>query len=1027
MIPFLQSVAIELTARFGGNIRDFIIVMPHKRGVTYMRKYFEQVISDRIGRLPGYGELPKIITISDHTAHISGLKPATRLQLLFSLYSVHHALYAPGEAFTAEDFDNFRSWGETVIADFNDVDMYCVDADALYKNLADINDIATDYLSEEQKKTIEKYFGVSNIGLEVERFWKHLHKQGEMQQHFLSLWEKLAPLYLACKQLLREKQISYPGMAFQEATRNIEDGKYKFKNTQRVVYVGFNALSTAERALFKAVQQQTAPDGNSLADFFWDTPGPALAKHSPVEAARFLRRNAADFPCSVKNMDKYADAQTFPERIEEIACPGNVAQAKVITQLLKGIIHGHGEPYIDPARVAVVLPDEGLLFPVFHSVPANVAEKVNLTMGYPLRHTSVASFTGILRLMYTKARKRQGCTTYYHKDVTSLLSHPLVRILLGHDIANLIHGYLLQSRLYFISVEDMLNALSAEQKSEYSEIINTLFAPLPNTDTPAETIRQICNLLTKIREKLMPETPTEAANASEASLETANIDHYLKEFEEFAALCAEYNLKMSPKTALFMACRVLANDTLSMQGEPLTGLQIMGMLETRALDFDYLIIPSMNERIFPRRLKARTFIPDSLRIGYGIATTRFQEEIYAYHFYRLLARAKEVYLLYDASQGGLKSGDPSRYLLQLRYLLANGHNIKKTSARFLLNAETVKDSLAIPKSKSVMEFLNKYLNPTSDKRLSASSLKEYLACPMKFYFSYIRKMKVDEQPDDFMGAIVIGNVLHESLDYIYKSVTDNNTHTSVITAEMIQAWKQGASIGEYENIQALAISMIRKNYMENAPADAPLPGDALITLEMLELQIQWCLDADLKLAPFEYVASELKLPAVYQFDENRQVNMTMIIDRLDRVNMPGGERRLRIVDYKTGSDEVSFDKVEKMFAPKDAPRAIFQLMLYAMLYSEQYCQEPGEEIALSIYKTRALPRMDFETFVKQKDKPVLSHLPYMPEFKQWLNEKLSELFDKDTPFAPPAGMPDLNPNHHAPCMYCPYAGLCTSK
>lgn len=1026
MIPFLQSLAIELTARHGSELGDFLIVVPHKRGVTYLRRYFEEAVSERLLRQPSRREMPRIITISEHVEEITGLSRGSRLQLLFVLYDSYRALFGQGRPPCAEGFEEFRRWGETALSDFNDVDMYDVDADALFSNLSDYNDIRTDFLSDEQKTVIEKYFGVGDPVGHVRRFWRHFRPDRPVQKRFLSLWEKLAPLYHEYSDRLSAEGISYPGMAFKRACALTESGAYDF-GVRKVVYAGFNALSTIERRLFRAVRDLRSPAGGPLADFFWDAPGPALAPDSPVDAARFLRRNAAEFPCSIPEMARYADFTSFPEVMKEIACPGNTAQAKVISGLLDGVIRGHGQPYVDPARVAVVLPDEGLLFPVFHSVPSDVADKVNLTMGYPLRLTSVAAFVSLLRQMHSRSRTGRGGGRLFGKDVAALLAHPLMRAMTGQEQANRINGFMLESHLYFVTVRELLSVPGLEP-GPGRDAVEAVFSPLPETDDPSALIAHMSAILELARQSAQAVCGDGEGKGVSAftAIETVHIDRYMEAFGEFGRLCDRYGMRMSARTALSLACRLLSADTVSMQGEPLAGLQVMGMLETRALDFDYLIIPSMNERVFPRKLRPRTFIPEALRIGYGIATTRFQEEIFAYHFYRLIARAKEVYLLYDASQGGLKSGDPSRYLLQLRYLFADRCPLRRVSARFRLAPTAPRGLMNVEKEGATAEALMGYLTPGSGKRLSATSIKDYMACPFRFYLTYILGKKVDEPPTEFMGATVIGNVLHETMQYLYDTLSPSVGRPATVTPETIDGWlSDDVPIGEFAGLRDVAVHFIRKYYMPSAPAGTPLPGDAVITFDMLEQQLRWCLEADRMLAPFEYLASEWKVPAVYRMSDGRQVNMTMIIDRLDRITSSDGVSRLRIVDYKTGRDNICFKKVDELFDGSGDHKAIFQLMLYAHLLTDN---EPAlvkdEPMILSIYKSRHLHRNEFDTVVRHGDDPLMSHLPFMPEFRDRLDEALASLFDMSVPFSPPEGMPDTGEYSRKPCRYCSFKALC---
>lgn len=1030
MIPFLQSVAIELTARQGSDLGHSLIVVPHKRGVTFLRRYFENALRDRLQRQPDSREMPRIVTISDHVAEISGLKRAGRLQALFTLYGAYRHVFEKDAPPTANGLEEFRRWGETALSDFNDVDMYDVDADALFRNLADYNDIATDFLTPEQRAVIEKYFGVLHSQENAKRFWRHFDPNKPAQKRFLSLWQKLAPLYREFSRSLQKAGIGYPGLMLRRACERIEKGEYRFF-AAKVAYVGFNALSTMERRLFKAVKHCDAPGGGSLADFFWDAPGPALAEKSPVDAARFLRKNINDFPCSVPEMDNYSDISGFPETMQEISCPGNTAQAKVAGQLLGQLDLKN----IDPSQIAVVLPDEGLLFPMFHSMPGHDLKDVNITMGYPLRLTAVASFIDLVRRLQTRSREVRRSseggvcfeTRLFGKDVRALLTHPLTRTILGQKQANRINGRILESHLYFVTLED-LERLSIGEDEAVRSALRVIFSPLPHTDDPAMAVKALQDVLELAKKNISGSKETETA---ESPVKTAHIDTYLNAFSEFTAQCKAHGIRMPASTAYSMACRLVASETVNMQGEPLSGLQIMGMLETRALDFDYLIIPSMNERVFPRKLRPRTFIPEALRIGYGMATTRFQEEIFAYHFYRLIARAKEVYLLYDASQGGVKSGDPSRYLLQLRYLFADKCPLKRISARFRLSPVAPASANSAGK-KEVSDLLTAYKGENPRKRLSASSLKDYIACPQKFFLSYILDKRTDEEPEEFMDAKTIGNVLHQSMEYMYNSLapgTSKPDPDSPVRVEpaTIRAWMSGkASIGEYSDLKGVLEHFVRINHSPCADPSRPLSGDAVIMLEMLHRQVLWCLEADLRLAPFDYLASELKENCLYTLPNGDKVGMTMIIDRLDRITGPDGKPRLRIVDYKTGSDDVQFSKTEELFNGNSSnknSKAIFQLMLYAILLSEKMPElAGGRDIAISIYKTRQLKNDDYNTLISHNGKPVYSHLPYVAEFRSRLDSLLDTLFDEEVPFAPPENLPDPV---YGSCRYCPYKALCS--
>lgn len=1005
MNPFLKNIVLELVARNGSAISSFCFVLPSKRSCTFLLRHIEEQWNEHFGRNPVKEEYPEVMTIGDLIERITGASAGSRMELLFTMFDAWRSL--PHTEHT--DFERFRAWGETLVSDFNEVDMYDVDPQALFTNMADFNEIQTDYLTDEQRRVINRYFGVESPEKEVARFWKHFNSGGTAEKRFLSLWQRLYPLYTAFNALLKGQNLTYPGAAYQRACKLVEAKGEALFPYKKIVFAGFNALSRVERNLFKLIGSLKNEDGEPLTEYFWDAPGAALAKDSAVEAGHFLHVNAEDFPCSIPEMKNYDRGVTFPQRIEVTACPGNTAQAKVISRLIEEITSGEGAEYTDPARIAVVLPDEGLLFPIFHSLPASVAKGVNLTMGYPLRMTEVASFFTLLRLLQSRSRTSSGKGQFYHKDVEAILSHTAGRRLLGRTYCEHILGTILSKGRYFVSPEELLPP-DAEGGANGA----LLWRVLPKNCGIDAACTYLSELLSTLLEIVSPQQEGEEAEAS--TLEGTLIQAYLDAIKELREAAAAHNIEMDRRSAFSMIDRLLASHTVNMQGEPLSGLQVMGMLETRALDFDYLIIPSMNERIFPRRLRKRTFIPDALRRGYGIATSRFQESIFAYYFYRLIARAKRVHLLYDASQRGVRSGDPSRYLLQLRYIFGDRCNLHWNSARFSITASP-RPQMEVRKNEEIQKILNAYLDPASDKALSASALKEYISCPMKFYLTYICGKKMENEPSEFMDAITQGNILHESMEYLYNSLPAKGREVTV-TKSIISSWLDGSrGPGKFANISELIQAKVNQHYTHEESL-APLKGDASIMAQVLELYVQWSLEADLALTPFSYLRSEAKYEHIhFPVNEHQSVNMTMIIDRLDRVKAPDGTDVVRISDYKTGNDNTDFKSVANLFDESGSHKAIFQLMLYASLLPlTMAAVNPGMPLALAIYKTRELKFNGYKTIVDNNGKPVWNHLPLKEEFETMLRGKLSELFSPDTPFTQSCSSQS--------CTYCHFKTLC---
>ena len=1007
MIPFLRSVAQEIISRRGADLSDTIFVLPGKRAGMFLQRHIEEIIERQYSRRSSRKERPLIMTFAEFIEKIDGRRTGSRLELLFSLFATWREL-TEADA----DFEQFRTWAETVLSDFDEIDQYDVDAQGLFRNITTHNEISTDYLNDDQRRVIREYFGAER----PERpgsFWRHFNPRSELSGKFMELWQQLAPLYAAFTERLEKSEFAYTGALCRRAADKLSAGITEGISGKRIIMVGFDALTATQLRLFKALQKLSDDHGEPVADFFWDAPGAVMAKDSPVDAGRFQWQNMELFPCSIEGMENYTRNLTFPQVMDVIACPGNTAQAKVAGKLLADIVAGRGAPYTDPARVAIVLPDESLLFPMYYSVPPEIAPDVNLTMGYPVKSTSVASFVVLLRKLQRSVRKQNGEDLFHFREVRSLLSHPFMQMMLTVAVVERLQGEILSKHLFYMSAPRLCEALGDADTPERREIIRLMFRAMTRTTTG----RQVCDWLRECLLKVMRSFTLASAVKEFKRLDITLLQSYLGALEEFRTLADAHGLlAMHWRTALTMLDSVMRNYTVHLQGQPLTGVQIMGMLETRTLDFDFLIIPSMNERIFPRRLRVHTFIPDTLRRGWMLPTLRHKEQAYAYHFDRLIARAREVHMLYDASQSGLKSGDPSRYLLQLRYLFPEAANLRWRSARFNINTPVV----PALKAAKHPDDLKPFLTPGSGRNLSASSLKDYLECTLRFYLAHVLKKKLRKEPEEFMDAATQGTVLHDTMQALYDSLLPpdfqegDTPPVRRISKQTIQGWLDGSTL----SLRKLVHEMVRKNYP--AAADmTELSGDALIMAEVIETYARNCLTADLALAPFDYLDNEHKITTTYHFDTGKRVNMTFIIDRLDRITAPDGEPRLRIVDYKTGSDDLKFAKVSDLFhAPAGKnTKGIFQLMLYSLLYpSVTPSLTYDDPIALSIYRTRLLEVTDYQTIVECGDTPVYSHLPYLDEYQTTLNDILKELFDLDLPF--------VQNSNQAKCTYCDFRQLC---
>lgn len=1055
MTPFLQTVAAKIAAQTkGAPPRSALVVVPSRRSIKYLNSYFKACIG------PDSGRWPVRRTIAEFTEALSGRRRGTALELQFTLYAAWRDLMGRD----AGTYDDFRAWGAAVIHDFNDVDMYLVDPAAIFANLEDFHEIETDYLEKEQRDVIHEYFGLEKPEKQLESFWKHYNTgadESEAKKRFRSKWETLLPLYRRYNELLAERKIGYPGALFRAALRAVREGAESGELPEAlcrsaIFMVGFNALSTVERALFGELQKLRAPDGGELTDFYWDMPGPALAPGSALQAGRFLRKNAEKFPCSDPAIEREAALLPMPGRIEVLGCPGQTAQAKAAAVLVHDILANEkgpdGSP-IAPERVAVVLPDEGLLLPLFDSLDAATVGSANVTMGYPLALLPAASLVRLLVGLQARSRvARGGAPKFVAQDVASVVSHPIMTVVLGLEAVRTLLRRIEKSGRYFVTLEMLSRpvrgdgpALTEGQQEALAEILR----PLGRTPSPqgAEEAQAYLGAVLgramdavaeregrrddALYDRLQEEMGQEGRKSGDPlppSFEgqAEKMKLYLDRFADYARLCREHGVELSARQALRTGADQLRSATVNLQGVPLHGLQIMGMLETRALDFDCLVIPSMNEGVFPRRTRPATFIPDALRLGFGIATTRFQEQIFAYHFYRLIARARRVHLLYDTTQSGLSTGSPSRYLLQLRHLFGPGTVRERLVEMGLPQKKT--EPVEVEKEQTVRDALGQYLDPQSGKKLSPSSFKTYLDCPLKFYMQYILRRRPAEEPDPFMDAAQLGTVLHDTMQRIYEDMpkaelADSPVRHPLITPRRVTAEAIGALLADKKRLAAYIERELQEVYLKGESET----GTTRLVASAISRDVHNILEADRRMAPFTVLACELPVDARFPFrtaadGTEMTVGFTGKIDRLDIVKI-GDEERLRIVDYKTGRDKTEFKDAADLFGDSDK-HGMVQLFLYAELLprAEGVDMCPDVPIALSLYHVPDIKERNGQEIITQTDQgPVADHRELMREqIGPELQARLREMFDPSEPFRqcePPK-------DGGGPCSWCDYNGIC---
>lgn len=1064
MIPFLQSIAEGYAARYA-DLSEFMFVFPGRRSASFFLRHLQRTCKDR----PRIA--PATTTIVDLAFDISGYLPDSRIDLIFLLYNSYKEVWtrAGRKPEDLKSIDNFRSIADVLLADFNDIDTHLADAEQLFKNVTDHNEIRADYLTEEQRRVIEEYFGRSsaeNIPVGGDRLWRTDYRNRFSDREnasdyvgartkFSSFWDSLFDIYTLFGEKLRHDGLAYQGMAFREAVRKLNsDARI---DARKVVFVGFNVLTACEVAIFKNLKSRDAViDGRRepFADFVWDRP--KVAETDPFSSAdRYVSRGIRLFPkpewLDLSRSTPAPDSDGLPAEIEVIAAPSNAMQAKICGAELGKIVNKIKESNKNtdkkfiPEKIAIVLPDEVLLLPLIHSLPDGLGD-INLTMGCSLAYTPAVSFVNLLRQLQMHARTdSNGLPQFMHKDIDALLSHPFSMLLFGVWAQQQFKKKLAGTRRMFLYRENV--ELDEKSPKEYvrnaNAMLRRVLTPLGKEAGTDAVVDYVSFLLETVREhnfsnirqlNLAVEgkggTVTETPDAFSDALMKANIEAYLQMLRRLQTACKQRGVDLQTGTVFILADRLIAGETVPFEGEPLRGIQIMGTLETRSLDFEHLIIPSMNEQIFPRKMHRRSFIPYTIRMAFNLPTTASEESIFAYYFYRMISRARSLTMIYDA-----RSGDPSRYIVQLERLYRK-KSLTSFAGYTLTQPKPV--VISVDKSPTVMKALGRFQAPQG-KHLSSSSLQKYLKCPLWFYYEKVRDIIIADEPQEFITNAQMGSIVHSAMQHLYLDA--DPTLGPALDKESLGRRKITRGfldrlLKDDDRIISVKLKQaINEEFTKEKP-DTPLSGEAKLQHGMLLPYIKKIVENDLKLAPFDVLGCELKIDLSIPVN-GKPVNFVGFIDRLDEITDENGERQVRIVDYKTGnpSKKLSGDYVNNVFDPKAS--YAFQLMLYSFLlrnYPALRAVDSFTTVIYDVYGGKMLyPKMIVKdtqdknkgnkTDIKSDTEAVLTvsdgstqEVVFHEEFRRQLEAKIAEIFNPDLPFA----QTDEPEN----CEYCPFRSLC---
>lgn len=963
MLPFLKQIALLFHKEYGTEIARFAFVFPSRRAGLFFKKY----LSEAAGK-PVFS--PTVFTINDLFIQMSGKRKADRIYLLFTLYNMYME-----QSGSDETFDNFLYWGEMLLNDFDDVDKYMADARMLFSNVTDLRSIEQDFsfLNEKQVEAIRAFWSA---------FYPLDNKANKVE--FLAVWEVLYHLYDSFKRKLEGEGCGYEGMLFREVVEKLKAGEDLFPAYEKVVFVGLNALSKVEEELLKLFRKK------GLADFYWDY-GSSKTRDPLNLSSFFAGNNLRQFPPA---FELPAEEEREPE-IEVISIPSGVGQAKQVYTILDNLVKENKLNDGNSLNTAIVLPDETLLMPLINSIPESV-KHINVTMGYPLSAASVAALIDYVATLQKNLRYIDGQASFYFRDVLPVLNHHYLMYDGSGSAQRLARSIIAHNRIY-IGVSEFAG----------NELLEAVFRPVESADAFLVYLIDLLKIFERIvgRQKASGDEGREDEKAVNIhDVEREFIFHYYAVVNRLNDLIAAMQVNMTADTCFRLVKRMIDSTTVPFEGEPLSGLQIMGVLETRALDFERLLILSVNEGVFPSRSVSASFIPYNLRRGFGLPAYEHQDSIWSYYFYRLLYRANHVALLYDSRSGGLLSGEVSRFVHQLRY----HYELPLRDKLLIYNVSSSGSNLlSAGKEGDVMNKLAAFYEG-GGKSISASAINTYLDCPLKFYFSVIEEVREEEAVSEMVERDMFGNILHKVMEALYNPlcgelVTEN--HLALIR-------KDKAKMSD-------TIRMAFAREFFNKDDVKALTGQYYLIGEMIRKYALKVLEQDSRLAPFHYIKSEQRINDAIHISGGRVISLKGFIDRVDKVNDV-----IRIIDYKSGSGTTVFPSVESLFGmnSKDRPKAVMQVFMYAWMYSRlPENRDKNLRISPEIYFMRMLFSPDFDSAVYQKEgrggrNPVSDFMPYKESFENGLRECLDDIFSVNLPFT--------QTSVGKTCQYCRFRKIC---
>ena len=952
MRSFLEHVAADLLKKNGTDLARTAVVFPNKRASLFLNEYLAQQAGHPLWS-------PAYITISDLFRNHSELTVADPIKLVCELHKCFVACTG-----IQETLDHFYGWGQLLLTDFDDIDKNMAPAERVFANLRDIHELDdSSYLTDEQKTMIRQFF--SNFSED---------HQSELKKRFLQLWSHIGDIYTLFNKRLEEQGLAYEGALYRKVALD-ETLDFEYDN---YIFIGFNLLQQVEQTLFIRLQQR------GKARFYWDFDTAYIGKD---EAGHYISQYLELFPNELNTKEEAVyDNLNKPKHVSYISAPTENIQARYVSTWLSENNRLQGG-----RSTAIVLANEGLLQTVIHCLP-NETEKVNITTGYPLAQTPVASLVTLLTNLQTNGYAQKS-KSFRLRYVNLVLRHPYARYIspLYAELLKTINS----KKIYFPDQKILAK----------DEALGRFFTPITEQDTTAFHLTLISWLLAQIQHiaKNCQAMLTEIGR--EAPLDTESLFRMYTLLNRLKDLIMSGDLIVDTPTLQRLIGQLINTTSIPFHGEPAEGIQIMGILETRNIDFKHVLLLSCNEGCIPKGVNDTSFIPYSIRKAYGLITVDNKVAIYAYYFHRLLQRAENVTLVYNNSTNDGQTGEMSRFMLQM---MVEGKQKIKFQTLQAGQKPAIRKPAPIQKTPALMAILKERL-----KLLTPSAINRYMRCQLRFFYYYGCELEeLEDSEEEMIDNRIFGNIFHLAAQNLYKQLKSQSPQITKATLERLLK-------EEVDIIQAIDNAIKEELFQIKDPTRKmpPLDGLQLINREVLIKYLRLLLEIDIRLTPFTILELEGLVTMRYTTSDGIHVVIGGTIDRLDKITTPEGQEKIRVIDYKTGSKRIkSLADVDAVFLQeslKDHSDYFLQTFLYSHIVRTKSNNVPVSPALLFIQHAGT---EDYDPTLCLAKKPVEDIATISEPFMQHIDSIISDIFNPDLALIPT--------EDRQRCQHCPYVGLC---